>query len=87
MNSAAHMTAKQQRQRAHITRTLKRDIAKNGIEPFLNRLFGQGQWQYDAREQLWIAPDQNYSGPGRQYFCVKANGDWFKAHLNEGVTQ
>lgn len=87
MNPALQLTPKQQKQRAIITRALKRDIAKNGIEPFLDRLFGPGQWQYDAREHLWIAPDRNYHGPGHQYFCIKANGDWFKAHLDDGVTQ
>lgn len=87
MSTAPQLTPKQQKQRAIITRALKRDIAKHGIESFLDRLFGPGQWQYDAREHLWIAPDRNYSGPGRQYFCIKANGDWFKAHLDAGVTQ
>ncbi len=81
------LTRTQQRQRERMLRRLRRSIAQNGIESMLTRIFGADTWSYDAREQLWIVPDRRYTGPGRSYYCVRANGDWFKATLPEGMTQ
>ena len=53
----------------------------------LDKMFGPGSWRYDAREQLWIVPDAKDTGPGRAYYCVRANGDWFKARLDAEHTQ
>ncbi len=75
------MNREQRRQRERVTRLLRADIAKNGIEKYLNKLFGAGSWEYDAEENLWIAPDKKYFGPGREYYCVRADGTWFKARL------
>ncbi|MGA3844076.1 hypothetical protein ACI2S9_11095 [Ralstonia nicotianae] len=61
-------------------------IAQHGVEPMLDKLFG-GSWRYDAREGLWSVPDTKYVGPGRAYYCVRANGDWFKAQVGEEITQ
>lgn len=77
----------QSRQRKRMTLQLRASIAKHGIEPMLDKLFGPGSWRYDADEQLWIVPDTKYSGPGRTYYCVRANGDWFKARLDGVHTQ
>lgn len=76
------MNRAQRRQREKIAQRLREGIATHGIESFLDRLFGPGNWQYDAQEQLWIVPDRQHTGPGREYFCVRANGDWFKARLD-----
>lgn len=75
------------RERDRIKRALDRDIARHGIGSLLTRIFGDGQWTYDAREQLWIVPDHKRSGAGREYYCVRADGTWFKAVLEEGHTQ
>jgi hypothetical protein len=77
----------QRRQREQVLRTLKVRIAKHGIEPMLDKIFGPGTWRYDAQEQLWIVPDSKDPGPGRAYYCVRANGDWFKARLDREHTQ
>lgn len=77
----------QRRQHKRMTQQLRACIAKHGIEPMLDKLFGPGSWRYDADEQLWIVPDTKDSGPGRVYYCVRANGDWFKARLDGAHTQ
>lgn len=81
------MNRQQRRQRARIMRLLRADISRNGIGSMLDRIFGPGSWRYDAREHLWIVPDSNYQGPGRAYYCVRANGDWFQALLGPEHTQ
>ena len=62
---------------------------RNGhiVVDLLDKMFGPGSWRYDAREQLWIVPDATDTGPGRAYYCVRANGDWFKARLDAEHTQ
>jgi hypothetical protein len=81
------MSREQRRERERITRTLQRDIAKNGIESLLTRLFGTNTWTYDKQENLWIVPDRHDSGPGRAYYCIPADGSWFKARLEQEHTQ
>ena len=81
------MNRSQRREHARILRLLREDIARNGIGSLLDRIFGPGSWQYDAREHLWIVPDRQYEGPGREYYCVRANGEWFKARLDAEYTQ
>lgn len=76
------MNRAQRRQHEKIAQRLRESIATHGIEAFLDKTFGPGCWQYDAREHLWIVPDRQYTGPGRSYYCVRANGDWFKARLD-----
>lgn len=77
----------QQRERDRVTAALKQRTAKHGIGPMLDRIFGANSWQYDDREKLWIVPDKRYQGPGREYYCVRATGDWFKARLGQEHTQ
>ena len=81
------MNRAQRRQRDNLTRQLRAHIAEHGIEAMLDKMFGPGSWRYDAREQLWIVPDAKDTGPGRAYYCVRANGDWFKARLVAEHTQ
>ena len=81
------LNRRQRRQRERITTQLRAHVAEIGIGAFLDKLFGPGSWSYDARENLWIVPDANYKGPGRSYYCVRANGDWFKALLDAQHTQ
>jgi hypothetical protein len=73
--------------RKRLTRQLRAQIAQHGIEPVLDRMFGPGSWRYDERERLWIVPDTQDKGPGRAYYCVNADGDWFKARLDGEHTQ
>ncbi len=68
-------------------RQLRQCIKKGKLPKLLDKLFGKGQWSYDETEQLWIARDQFYVGEGKEYYCINANGDWFKARLPEGVLQ
>lgn len=71
-----------------MTRRQLRQCIKNGKLPkLLDRLFGQGQWSFDAREQLWIVEDTHYGGIGKEYFCINDKGDWFKARIPDGVMQ
>jgi hypothetical protein len=77
----------QRRLRAQMLCLLRKDITKNGIESMLDRIFGKNTWQYDAREHLWIVPDTKYKGPGREYYCMRENGDWFKARLGQDFAQ
>lgn len=81
------MNRAQRRQRERMTQQLRANIAKHGIEPMLDKMFGPGTWRYDADEKLWIVPDTKDAGPGRAYYCVRANGDWFKARLGGEHTQ
>lgn len=81
------MNRAQRRQRDNLTRQLRAHIAEHGIETMLDKMFGPGSWRYDAREKLWIVPDAKDTGPGRTYYCVRANGDWFKARLDAEHTQ
>jgi len=77
----------QRRARERMVRRLQRDIAVNGIESFLSRLFGAAEWRYDARENLWIVPNRRYAGPGRQFYCFRGDGSWFMAQLGTEHTQ
>ena len=75
------------RQHHRITRQLQQAIASNGIELMLARLFGATEWHYDAQENLWIVPDNKYRVAGREFYCVRADGSWFKARLQQEQTQ
>jgi hypothetical protein len=77
----------QRRQKAQMTRKLQKHIAQHGIESVLNRIFGGNSYTYDAQEKLWIVPNVKYSGPGKEYYCVNAKGDWFMANLPDTCTQ
>lgn len=81
------MNRQQRRERERMARQLRAHITRHGIEPVLDRMFGPGSWRYDADEELWIVPDTQHTGPGRSYYCVRANGDWFKARLDGEHTQ
>lgn len=81
------MNRQKRRERERMTRQLRAHIARHGIEPVLDKMFGPGSWRYDADEELWIVLDTHHVGPGRSYFCVRANGDWFKARLDGEHTQ
>lgn len=81
------MNRQQRRERERMTQQLRAHIARHGIEPVLDKMFGTGSWRYDADEELWIVPDTQHVGPGRSYYCVRANGDWFKARLDGEHTQ
>ena len=69
------MNRQQRRERERMTRQLRAHIARHGIEPVLDKMFGPGSWRYDPDEELWIVPDTQHVGPGRSYYCVRANGD------------
>ena len=81
------LTARQQAQRRAMTAKLQRAIATHGIEPLLDRLFGAGNYYFDPIEQLWITPDRQHRGPGRGFWCCRADGSWFKACLPEEDVQ
>ena len=81
------LTARQQAQRRAMTAKLQRAIATHGIEPLLDRLFGAGNYYFDPIERLWITPDRQHRGPGRGFWCFRADGSWFKACLPEEDVQ
>jgi hypothetical protein len=60
------------------------------FSPFALRVVARpnpSSWRYDPDEKLWIVPDTNHTEPGRSCYCVRANGDWFKARLDGEHTQ
>jgi len=67
----------------YFKREVQRALANGGMPRFLDALFGVGAWTYDPVEKLWIVPDRNASGPGREYYCIQITGDWFKARLSD----
>jgi hypothetical protein len=83
------LSRSQRRQREQVASQLKAYIAQHGMEAFLRRVF-QGDssaYTYDEQENLWIVPDTRHKGPGKEYFCVRPNGEWFKAHMPDTCTQ
>lgn len=67
----------------HFKRDVQRALATGGMPQFLDALFGAGTWSFDPIEKLWIVPDRNHPGPGREYYCIGITGDWFKARLSD----
>lgn len=81
------LTPRQQAQRRAMTAELQRAIATHGIEPLLDCLFGAGNYYFDPIERLWITPDRQHRGPGRDFLCIRPDGSWFKACLPEEDVQ
>jgi hypothetical protein len=52
-----------------------------GMARFLDGLFGSGNYAYDRFEDVWVAPDRSYHGPGRGFLVVRRGGDWFATVL------
>ena len=64
-----------------MTRALRKRLQKilqtnEGMTRFLNDLFGVGQWEYDAVDDVWITPDKKYSGEGRAVLVIERGGSW-----------
>jgi hypothetical protein len=57
---------------AVLTAELLKDIPK-----LMDKLFGAGQWQHDEAEQLYIARNPKYSGPGFGFIAVRHDGSFF----------
>jgi hypothetical protein len=51
------------------------------MKRFMDGLFGQGNWAFDAAEDVWVTP--NSHGPG--YIVVKRGGDWFVSAPPKGA--
>lgn len=77
----AGLTRTQRRQRERMLKSIRREISIHGMECLLNRMFGRGGWSYDEQEELYIVRDYKDGGPGRAFYCIKPDGDWFKARL------
>jgi hypothetical protein len=45
----------------------------------LDDIWGAGNYAYDRYEDVWVAPDRDYQGPGRGFIVVRRGGDWFAA--------
>jgi hypothetical protein len=60
--------------------TLRTDA---GMTRFMDALFGEQGWVYDASEDVWVTPNKDHIGPGRGFLVVKRGGDWFGAVLPE----
>jgi hypothetical protein len=48
----------------------------------LGNMFSYGTWRYVPDQQLRIVPDAKDTRPGRAYFCVHVNSEWFTARLD-----
>lgn len=51
----------------------------DNMNRLMDGLFGQGNWVFDASDDVWVTP--NSDGPG--YIVVKRGGDWFFAAVPE----
>jgi hypothetical protein len=69
-------------QRAALNAELTKDIPR-----FMDKLFGPGNWQFDAAENLYIARDPNYSGPGFGFVAVRPDGSYFTGVRRDDVLQ
>jgi hypothetical protein len=52
-----------------------------GMQRVLNDFFGVGGWAYDSSEDVWVAPDKDYKGPGRGFIVIRRGCSWFTAVL------
>jgi hypothetical protein len=79
------MTAREeQRLRTKIRKALLTDEAMVKI---LDLLFGEGNYTYDQKNDVWVTPDRDYTGPGRGFIVVQRGGDWEKVVLPAAVLQ
>jgi hypothetical protein len=67
-------------QRRRIIRWLHTDV---GMERFLDRFVGPGEWVYDPDADVWVVPDRDYTGSGRALLVVQRGGDWRRVVLPE----
>ncbi len=45
-----------------------------GMEAYLDRHIGPGNWIYDREADVWIVPDLSHEGPGRRYALLERGG-------------
>jgi hypothetical protein len=74
----------EKRLRNKIRDTLRTDHA---MVRFLNDLFGAGNYVYDQKTDVLVAPDNDHAGPGRGFIVIERGGDWRKIVIPEAVLQ
>lgn len=48
-----------------------------GMEAFLDRFVGVGEWTYDQLADCWVfRDDRQHDGPERCYVVMSRGGDW-----------
>ena len=72
------MNRTERRQRDNLTRQLRAHIAEHGIETDARQDVRPGQLALRRQRTVMDRARCQDAGPGRAY-CVRANGDWFKA--------
>jgi len=80
---AKRLARQQRRDEAELREMLLTDA---GMARFLDRVVGVGAWVYDDHEDVWIVPEPQPAGAGRQFRIVKRGGDWFTATLPDATT-
>jgi hypothetical protein len=55
-----------------------------GMRRFLDDLIGVGNYSYDPKEDVWIAPNSQHTGPGRGFIVIRRGGNWFSTVIPDG---
>lgn len=66
--------------------TLNTEIVKD-IPAFMNKLFGEGNWLFDETENLYIAGNAKYQGPGFGFIAVRPDGSFFTGVRPQAAVQ
>lgn len=65
---------------------LNAEIVKD-IPRLMNSLFGEGKWLFDEAENLYIAANPKYQGPGFGFIAVRPDGSFFTGVRPQAVVQ
>jgi hypothetical protein len=52
------------------------------MDRFLQALFGPNGAVYDSASDLWIAPDQKYSGPGFGFMAIRRDRSFLRGVIS-----
>src|SRR6478752_4742285 len=53
-----------------------------GMADAMKLFFGE-RWRYEPADDVWIAPDPKYAGPGRQFYVVSRGGNHRRVVISE----
>ena len=65
---------------------LSAEIAKD-LPLFMDKLFGEGSWLFDAGEDLYIAANPKYQGPSFGFIAVRPDGSFFTGVRPQAIVQ
>jgi hypothetical protein len=56
-----------------------------GMNRFLDDLIGPGNYVYDPAADVWVTPDESYTGPGRAFIVMERGGYFSRTALPDAV--